>query len=126
MPEKFEFTPSGFEVKAWPDHRMLKIEFSKDGGHEVGIILTPIWVPLIVQELEKAAAHTRPKPVEPGDLKPQMRMQLHGHQVNERPGGGALLTVYVKIEGQKQNLSLPIDLPPRDLAHLVEALNAFR
>lgn len=40
--------------------------------------------------------------------------------------GGAVLTLFVKMLDRKGGVSIPIELPPRDLSHLVEQLNVYR
>ena len=125
MPNKHEITPNSFEVKTIVG-KAVKMVFETDSGGEWSIVLSPTGIPMLLSELEKASGLVRPDAIRTDDIPAQSPMTMHGHHVAARKGGGAVLTLHVNFVDRRGGVSLPIDLPPRELSHLVEALNAHR
>lgn len=124
MDEPLMIVPNGFEVSAKGDDGTVRLRFNRDGAQSWEIYLVPQSIPLLVAELEKAAGPLQPT-ARPEDIRPGQAYDLEGQAVRARPEGGAVLTLFVRLSGQR-GVELPIALPPRDLSHLVEALNPHR
>lgn len=123
MEQDNEFHPDEMDVATSQDGRSIRLLFSKDSGERQAIIIPAQGAALLLQQLQKRTGRTVGLPASKGSLQFGETFSLAGVQIGPRPEGGAMLTLAIDLLDQGRVVTLPIELPPKDLEQLVANLS---
>ena len=119
-----DFRPDGFEAHTKKDGSECRLRFYDDGGNERTIILSRDQMLPLVSDLQSRIDKGSVRPISPHGMGIGTVFQLRSVQIGRSSdGGGTRMTLHIAVDDGVR--TLPIELTPSDVRHLIQQLSQY-